>query len=167
MSMQINAHPARESDRAEAQATTIVVGFDGSEESVDALAAAATRAGQSGKIIAVHAAEPASAWLDTPYYDDAVLRRQQRARRLFDALSNLDLDNVTVEVELVDGPAPQALAAVATQRDAREIIIGSRGLGRFRAAMSSVSHRLLRIADRPVVVVPKVRIGAPAHPRHA
>jgi hypothetical protein len=33
---------------------------------------------------------------------------------------------------------------------------GSRGLGRFRAALGSVSHAVLHEADRPVVVVPHV-----------
>lgn len=163
--MQIDAHPAREPDRADGRPTTIVVGFDGSEESVEALAAAATRAGQSGTIVAVHAAESASAWLDTPYYDDAVRRRQQHVERFFDQISAFDLGDVTVEAEVVDGPVPEALATVAKLRGASEIIVGSRGLGRFRAAMSSVSHQLLRIADRPVIVMPRVRSVPPAHPR--
>jgi nucleotide-binding universal stress UspA family protein len=74
---------------------------------------------------------------------------------------------VTVEAEFVDGPLPEALAEVARRHHAGEIVVGSRGMGRVRAAMRSVAHRLLRIADRPVVVVPKLRIRAPAHTRHA
>lgn len=35
------------------------------------------------------------------------------------------------------------------------LIVGSRGLGRFRGAFGSVSHALLHEADRPVVVVPR------------
>jgi nucleotide-binding universal stress UspA family protein len=64
-------------------------------------------------------------------------------------------------------PASAALAEVARRHHVGEIVVGSRGMGRVRAAMSSVSHRLLRIADRPVVVVPKLRSRAPAHTRHA
>ncbi len=164
--MQIDGHPARGSDRAGRQ-PTIVVGYDGSAESVEALTAAATRVAENGRIVAVYAAKPASAWLDTPYYNSVVPQRQERAGRLFDELSELDPGNVTVEAEFVDGPVPEALAEVARRHQAGEIVVGSRGLGRVRAAMSSVSHRLPRIADRPVVVVPELRIRARAHTRHA
>jgi nucleotide-binding universal stress UspA family protein len=163
--MNIDAHHARGPNATDSQ-PTIVVGYDGSKESIQALLAAATRVGEAGKIVAVHAAEPASPWLDTPFYIGAVRRREERVWRLFDELSDLDLGNVTVEAELVDGPAPEALAEVARSRDAREIIVGSRGLGRFRAALNSVSHRLLRIADRPVIVIPKIGIRATPHTPH-
>jgi nucleotide-binding universal stress UspA family protein len=164
--MQIDGHPARRPDPAGRQ-PTIVVGYDGSEESVEALTAAATRVAENGRIVAVYAAKPASAWLDTPYYSSVVLQCRERAGRLFDELSGLDLGHVTVEAEFVDGPLPEALAEVARRHHAGEIVVGSRGMGRVRAAMRSVAHRLLRIADRPVVVVPKLRIRAPAHTRHA
>jgi nucleotide-binding universal stress UspA family protein len=38
-------------------------------------------------------------------------------------------------------------------RDADEIVVGSRGLGRIRGALGSVSQKLLREAARPVLVV--------------
>jgi hypothetical protein len=69
---------------------------------------------------------------------------------------------VTVEAELVDGSVPEALAEVAKLRDAEEIAVGSRRLGWFRGAVGSVSRRVLREADRPVVVVP--RAAAEAEP---
>ena len=36
----------------------------------------------------------------------------------------------------------------------RRAVVGTRGFGRFRAALGSVAHALLHEADRPVVVVP-------------
>jgi nucleotide-binding universal stress UspA family protein len=140
---------------------TIVVGYDGSSEAQAALAAAAARAGKGGTVVAVYAAEPASNWLDTPHYARAVEMRRQRFATIFEELPSLGLaDNVTVESELADGPAPEALAEVARLRDADEIAVGSRRLGWFRGALGSVSRRVLRIADRPVVVVPRTSADA-------
>jgi nucleotide-binding universal stress UspA family protein len=62
--------------------------------------------------------------------------------------------DATCETELVEGAAPEALLAVARDRDAREILVGSRGSGRSWTPIGSVSRQLLNSADRPVVVVP-------------
>jgi nucleotide-binding universal stress UspA family protein len=58
------------------------------------------------------------------------------------------------ELELVDGSPAEALVNVAEARDADEIAVGSRGFGRVRGALGSVSHDVLHRADRPVVVIP-------------
>jgi nucleotide-binding universal stress UspA family protein len=166
--MQIQALPARGPTYTEAR-PTIVVGFDGSDESRAALTLAAARAGDGGTVVAVLAAEPASDWLDTAYYDSAVKNRQEWTQRVFDELSSIELDDVTIEAELADGPAAPALTEVARRHDAREIVVGSRGLRGIRAALGSVSQRLLQTADRPVLVVPPVGEHAAVtrlRPRH-
>src|SRR4051812_46870152 len=66
------------------------------------------------------------------------------------------------EPVVLEGSAAERLAALAREREADEIVVGSRGLGRFSAALGSVSHALLQQADRPVVVVPA---AAADHPR--
>jgi nucleotide-binding universal stress UspA family protein len=158
--MHVETRPSRGPNATDHR--TIVVGYDGSSEARAALAAAAARAGRGGTVVAVYATEPASNWLDTPHYPRAVELRRERAARILGELPTLDLADVTVEAELVDGPVPEALAEVATLRDADEIAVGSRRLGWFRGALGSVSRRVLRIADRPVVVVP--RMSADAEP---
>jgi nucleotide-binding universal stress UspA family protein len=50
--------------------------------------------------------------------------------------------------------AAEALAVSAREHDADEIAIGSRGLGKLRATLGSVSHDVLHEADRPVIVIP-------------
>ena len=157
--MHVQALPAR-GPTSTGPRSTIVVGYDGSNESRAALTVAAARAGEGGTVVAVFAAEPASDWLDTAYYDSAVKSRQAWTQRIFDELSSIELDNVTIEAELTDGPAAQALTEVARLHDAREIVVGSRGLRGIRAALGSVSQRLVQMADRPVVVVPPVAVRA-------
>jgi nucleotide-binding universal stress UspA family protein len=60
--------------------------------------------------------------------------------------------NVDFETELPEGPAAEAIVNVADARDPDAMVIGSRGLG--RAALGSVSHDVLHLTDRPVVVIP-------------
>jgi nucleotide-binding universal stress UspA family protein len=52
------------------------------------------------------------------------------------------------ETRLIDGPPAAALAELAHKTDADEIVVGSRGMGRFAAALGSVSHALLAHDDR-------------------
>jgi nucleotide-binding universal stress UspA family protein len=151
--MHVQAPPTR-GPTSTAPRPTIVVGYDGTNESRAALTLAAARAGDGGTVVAVFAAQPPSDWLDTAYYDSAVTSRQEATQRIFDELSSIHLDNVTVRAELADGPPARALTEVARLHDAREIVVGSRGLRGIRAALGSVSQRLLQMADRPVVVVP-------------
>jgi len=57
------------------------------------------------------------------------------------------------------------LIRAAAAREAEEIIVGSRGLGRLRGALGSVSQELVREAARPVLVVGRdaaAVVGAPA-----
>ena len=160
--MHVASTPSRGPNATERH-RTIVVGYDGSSEAQAALVAAAARAGKGGKIVAVYAAEPPTNFLDTPHYARAVELRRERAAKVFADLPSLGLADLTVEAELVDGPAPEALAEVAKLRDAEEIAVGSRRLGWLRGALGSVSRRVLRIADRPVVVVPRMSAdGEPA-----
>src|SRR6185503_6705241 len=86
--------------------------------------------------------------------------RRTVAQELVDRLAG----DLAVESEslVVDGFPPERLAALADEREADEIVVGSRGLGRFAAALGSVSHALLEHARLPVVVVPQ---GAADHPR--
>jgi nucleotide-binding universal stress UspA family protein len=61
-----------------------------------------------------------------------------------------EIETVVIE----DSPA-QALVELGRQRDARVIVVGTRGEGPIRGALlGSTPHKLLHLADRPVLVVP-------------
>ena len=108
-------------------------------------------------MIVVHAFGPPPDWLGAPSYQRVLGDHEGRGRAILDALllegGNALLD-VEYELELMGGPPAEAIAKVAAARDADEIVVGSRGFGRVRSALGSVSHELLHEADRPVVVIP-------------
>jgi nucleotide-binding universal stress UspA family protein len=153
--MSIPATAPRRPDTAHVEAPVIVVGYDGSEESRIALAVAADRAGPEGTVIPVHVTVAASKWLGASSYEAAVADAYQAAEARLAEIGEIDTGSASVEPELIEGDPAEALMRVAQSRDAREIVVGSRGLGRFRAILGSVSHELLQRADRPVVIVPK------------
>ena len=65
-----------------------------------------------------------------------------------------DYDGELEEVVIEEAPA-HALAALAAERDARVIVVGTRGESPIRGALlGAVPHKLLQLADRPVLVVP-------------
>lgn len=138
----------------------IVVGYDGSSPADAALALAAARAGKDGEVVIVHSVTPATPpaeWWDARIYADIVEAANAAGRRmLVAARRTLEGDRQTVRTELASGPAAYALEAIAESTDADEIVVGSRGVGRISAvAVGSVSHSLLHLAKRPVVVAGK------------
>jgi nucleotide-binding universal stress UspA family protein len=130
---------------------TIVVGYDGSESSRAAIDLAAERAGADGLVVVVHAY--GSRATSDP---EGLTAGALRGRALLDALL-IDADALLAtgyETELLEGPPAVTVAELAVAWDAREIIVGASGQRHGGTWLGSVSHELLRIADRPVTVVP-------------
>ena len=136
----------------------IVVGYDASPASRAALAQAAHRAGEDGRVYILHAYSlPANGPGTTNHQhlvDLELERAQARVERL-DEEDGADLQGVEWEVELIGGRPARAIASVATAREADEIIIGTRGFGRARALLGSVAHELIHLAACPVTVIPQ------------
>jgi nucleotide-binding universal stress UspA family protein len=146
---------ARSRRRQEAESpATIVVGYDGSHEAREAVTLAAERAGPDGTVVVLHVRPSPSRWLDTARHQSAVEEYERRGSEVLDTLLDVASDGPAIVAELVDGKPAEALIREARLYDASEIVVGSRGVGRLRAALGSVSRQLLREADRPVVVVP-------------
>ena len=136
----------------------VVVGYDGSESARAAVAYAVKRAGKEGRVIVVHAFGPPPDWLGAPGYQRVLDEHQGHGRAVLDALvleGGRELLDADYELELVAGTPAEALARVAETRDADEIVVGSRGFGRARAALGSVSHALIHDAQCPVVIIPE------------
>ena len=144
----------------------LVVGYDGSPPARAAVEYAAERAGRGGRIRIVHAVGPMAELGGRGERDSRRPRdRRSHGRAVLDALlmeageALLDSD---FELELVTGSAAEALTRVAEREAADEIVLGSRGQGRIGSALGSVSHEVLRLADRPVVVIPSNAVPQPA-----
>jgi nucleotide-binding universal stress UspA family protein len=137
----------------------IVVGYDGSAASRAALARAAERAGEDGKLYVVHAYTLPHDWIGTPDYQlmlDVVLGRAQRCVKPLED----DLQGIDWEAEVIADRPAHAIAGVAAAREADEIILGTRGFGRARALLGSVAHELIHLAECPVTVIPERAVEA-------
>ena len=130
----------------------LVVGYDGSPIAHEALRFARDHA-HGRQIVVVHVYEPLPPLYGAPNYGEILQERLERGRA---ALREADaaLGDVEHELELLEGPAAAAIESVAANRRADAIVVGSRGFGRLRATLGSVSHELLHVAGRPVIVVP-------------
>lgn len=133
-------------------ARSALVGVDSSLGARLALEHAAQRAGPGGRLIVAHAISPQPSGVAAAVTQLEEMRRSA-ARELVDQLTA----DAAVETEtaVVDGSPAERLAALAREHHVNELVVGSRGLGRFAASLGSVSHALLGEADRPVVVVPR------------
>jgi len=134
-----------------------VVGYDGSTAARTALDYALGQ--RHGPVTVVYAYDPPSKLLGAPYFGEALTDSQLRGREVLDELGTGDGLGSDVEFDLLEGPPATAMARAAAARDADEIVVGSRRLGRIRGALGSVSQALLHEADRPVVVVPQPATG--------
>ena len=76
----------------------------------------------------------------------------QRAAEASDVAAAL---GATVETIVVRDAPAGGLAQLASERDARMVVVGTHGQSPLRAALlGSTPHKLLQLCDRPVLVVP-------------
>ncbi len=139
---------------------TVVVGYDGSPAARAGLEFAAGRAGPRGTVVVVHSYALPPDFLGMPTSEEMLIERQRHGAAVLDAipLEGSELVDVEYITELIGGPPAEAIVAVAKARHADEIVVGSRGFSRLRAALGSTSHEVLHLADRPVVVIPQAAI---------
>jgi len=140
---------------------SLVVGYDGSEPARAAVMYAADRVGPGGRIFIVHATGPLATWLGAPEEMLVTEERAGHGRAVLDELM-LEAGNALIDTDyelvLVPGPAAEALVHTAQRHEADEIVLGSRGMGRFGSMLGSVAQQVLHTADRPVVVIPYLAV---------
>lgn len=102
-------------------------------------------------VVFVYVRHGPSSLLGEPYYQrrlEAEIARAERA--LGEALAVAERAGVAASGELLEGAPARRLVEFAHMRAARLVVLGPRRGRRFRR---SVSRRVLRAADRPVMVV--------------
>lgn len=137
----------------------IVVGVDGSEHADGALRYALDTGVRLGTAVEVVAAwdvppvsEPVSAKVVQELHDSA---EEEAGEAIRVALERVRTDQHSdLEVTPITAKGSPARVLLEAGRDARLIVIGSRGRGEIRGALlGSVSRTLLKESDQPVVVI--------------
>jgi nucleotide-binding universal stress UspA family protein len=135
----------------------IIVGYDGSDCAKAALATAAEVAAAYGEpLIAAFGYDVNPLGGNVPEWARAL--REVATARLEEARSIVarSAHEIDLEAVIVERSPAEGLAELAKQRDARVIVVGTRGESPFHAALvGSTPHKLLQLADRPVLVVPE------------
>jgi nucleotide-binding universal stress UspA family protein len=135
----------------------LVVGYDGSPESRAALSLAVQRATPEGHVVVVHAIDPPFGRSDAVSYQHQLDSALEHGQALLADLPEEvpGLAAIDWSTELLTGSAAAGLADVAEFHRATEIVVGTRGFGRARSLLGSVSHALIRYAACPVTVIPR------------
>jgi len=130
----------------------VLVGYDGSDCAKAALATGIEVAKAYGdKLIVAFGYEVNPVGGEVKDYADAL--KELANRRVHEAVSLAQ--GIEVEPVIVERAPAAGLAELATLRDVRVIVVGTRGESPLHAALlGSTPHKLLALADRPVLVVP-------------
>jgi nucleotide-binding universal stress UspA family protein len=134
----------------------ILVPVDGSQSSMRAARAAADLAVSTGaEIVLVHCHKSFPSLLGEPYYQKAVSQILKEANELLAPFRELFKEKrIGFTERLLEGPPRQAVAEVAKHEQCDLIVIGSRGLSDLEGLfLGSVTHRVLRVAPCPVMVI--------------
>lgn len=136
---------------------TVVVGYDGSSAALAAVERGIDRVGTTGHLVVVIAHLVPADFVGASYYQAMLNDALAAANGILTELKSSceRLASVDWEPDLVEGAAGPVISRVAETRNADEIVIGTRGLGRFRAALGSVAMDVLHRANCPVVVIPQ------------
>jgi nucleotide-binding universal stress UspA family protein len=135
----------------------VVFGTDGSEGADHALPLAKELADGDGEVIFVHCTEftfPTKGGGRWPVYADEDELKAKLEQQVGD-LSRNGLKASLQTTSIPVGEAADAIARVAEDSGADVIVVGTRGRNALKGLLlGSVTHRLLHLASRPVLVVP-------------
>jgi nucleotide-binding universal stress UspA family protein len=139
----------------------VVVGIDGSEQSVHAAQTAADLARDNGaSLTIVTVVRPPEGWwgiVGSPPPADALTSSMSQAQQsILDAtIGQLDLDGVEWEATEEIGEPASTLADVCRDLEADVLVVGRRGAGIVeRLVMGSVADRVAHYSPCPVLIVP-------------
>ena len=135
-------------------ASKVVVGYDGGAGAQGALDAALELCKDLGaELVIVFGYGIPLPERQSADYRDALHELGEKFVR--EATERAEAAGVSATSELVFEKAHQALADAGTKNDARVIVVGAHGESPIRGALiGSTAHKLLHLADRPVLVVP-------------
>jgi len=133
----------------------LILGYDDSAGARAALEAAIELAAELGdRLVIAFGYEPPGGMGEEVTAARAAVR--EVGQRFADhALARASAAGVTAELALVDARPVDALLELAAERDARMIVVGSYGDSPIKGAIiGAVPHKLLHLAELPVLAVP-------------
>ena len=134
---------------------SVVLGYDDSPGSKAALSKAIDLAKAYGDRLVIGFGFAPSATVGEEFSEHQKALREMGERYTADALSQAASEGVQADVELVADSPSAALVDLAERPDARFIVVGSYGESPIKGAiLGSTPHKLLHLAETPVVVVP-------------
>jgi nucleotide-binding universal stress UspA family protein len=136
--------------------TGVVVGYDGSDCAKVALGAATEIAKQYGeKLIIAFGYELNKVTGEIGDYHHAL--QELATTRLKEGAALVSDEGVEIEAVIMEEAPAKALVELADTRDARMIVVGTRGESPLHGALlGSTPHKLVHLSTRPVLVVPLV-----------
>lgn len=142
---------------------TVVLGLDGSQDSVRAIPYAVEQAGDGGKIVVVHVREllvGRAGGMPLVVNEDEI---EAGVRRQIEDLKSAGVATELKVISAVAGGPAHVIADVAREEDADVIVIGTRGHRQIASLIiGSVTHKLLHMTPCPVLAVPPAAGGADA-----
>jgi len=134
---------------------TVVLGYDNSAGSKAALAKAIDLAKTYGDRLVIGYGFAPSATVGEEFTEHQKALRELGEKHTAQALAKAATEGVEADVELVANSPSSALIDLAERHDARFIVVGSYGESPIKGAiLGSTPHKLLHLAETPVVVVP-------------
>ena len=139
----------------------VVVGIDGSEQSVHAAQTAADLARRNeARLVIVTVVRPPEGWwgiVGSPPPADVLTSSMSQAQQsiLDSTVAQLDLEGIEWEATEEIGEPASALSDVCRETGADLLVVGRRGAGIVeRLVMGSVADRVAHYAPCPVLIVP-------------
>jgi len=136
--------------------TKILLAVDGSEHSIRATEEAIKVASLSSdsKITLVMVADYSNAKSDVLHTGSSVELSMQRRKKILPNEELLRKNDITYTVEILHGVPGPAIVEFANKYNYELLVIGSRGLnGLQEMVLGSVSHKVVKRADCPVLIV--------------
>jgi nucleotide-binding universal stress UspA family protein len=132
----------------------IVVGYDGSDCAKAALEQATGLARELGDKLVIVFGYQAHGYGGGPMTEHREAIKEYGEKITAEATGTPRAEGVDNEVVLVPEKGAEALSDLATQRKARMIVVGTHGESTLRGAvLGSTTHRLVHIAETPVLIV--------------
>jgi nucleotide-binding universal stress UspA family protein len=139
----------------------VVMGLDGSQDSMRAIPYAVEQAGDGGKIVVVHVREllvGRAGGMPLVANEDEI---EAGVRRRVDDLKSGGVATELKVISAVAGGPAHVIADVAREQNADVIVVGTRGHRQIASLIiGSVTHKLLHMTPCPVLAVPPAAGGA-------